>query len=490
MMSDTSCDSDSSSGNDEPMQKNRFRFVDVLTEVPNGDAAAAKELCLIDRGITSIESLETCKNMKKLELRGNGLHKLSFLEMNHELCWLGVACNRIRHIKYLQNLACLAVLDLSDNKLARLDGLTGLPALKSLIAARNRLTRVDGILPSKNPVLEMLILPHNFIQECSLSGFKQLRKFSLSHNCLRSFPKLKALPALSEIRLNSNKIMCIPPDVKELPTLTTLDIGNNCVTELRNLVSLRGLLKIESLNLQGNQVAVDMKEEQLLALLATMPKLEIVNNRRQTGRPRKKRRIAKEQHTRRHSQSSASYWVGGERAKANKEQFSHQGLKAADSEISSNFQKVTKKMKKCFSQETGGNSRRVEGQPVPRRKRKVLKKSSKNATVRHLDAALDSSDCGVASKQNVLQGSCKRQRTAQVDSVFVGEAVPFPGSGHAPTNGSAAKECHVLSLKGHNISKKTKTSHGISRSSPLATKSGTIKAKRGLGRRKRHQHVD
>lgn len=90
-----------------------------------------------------------------------------------------------------------------------------------------------------------------------------------------------------------------------------------------------------------------------------------------------------------------------------------------------------------------------------------MQKSGKNAPVGHLDAVLDSSDCGVASKQNVLQASCKRQRTAQIDRVLAGEAAPFPGSGHAPTNGSAAKVCHVLSLEGHNVTEKMKTIHKV-----------------------------
>eukprot|EP00971_Amphidinium_carterae_P084134 1665562-Amphidinium_carterae.1 len=45
------------------------------------------------------------------ELAGNIISNLSFLEMNHALCWLGVAKNRLTKISYLSNLASLAVLD-------------------------------------------------------------------------------------------------------------------------------------------------------------------------------------------------------------------------------------------------------------------------------------------------------------------------------------------------------------------------------------------
>ena len=142
-----------------------------LTEVPNGDAEAAAEprhghsqvltltpalrrrrhlspeaLLLGNRQLTSVDSLESFKNLKKAELQGNSLSSLGcsalrreiccalfgnwlglrgFLEMNHSLCWLGVAKNKLRKISGLTNLSSLAVLDISDNKVTR-------PCLRSL----------------------------------------------------------------------------------------------------------------------------------------------------------------------------------------------------------------------------------------------------------------------------------------------------------------------------------------------------------------------
>ena len=151
-----------------------------------------------------------------LELELTWYVQRGWLEMNHSLCWLGLAKNRLRRLTHLQNLSSLAVLDISDNKVARcnattcqdmprhalncqfvllhsscsgafacvldkdrncmeflllrLDGLQNLQALKALIAARNRITLLDGISPKKNPLLETIVLSHNQLQSVSLAG--------------------------------------------------------------------------------------------------------------------------------------------------------------------------------------------------------------------------------------------------------------------------------------------------------------------------------
>lgn len=286
---------DDDSCSEEPHKQRHFRFVDVLTEVPNGDAASAKELLLEDRLLTSIETLESCRSLKKLELRGNLLGKLDFLDMNHELCWLGLAKNRFRRLSHLDNLRALAVLDISDNRIVKLDGLSGLVELKALIAVRNRIVRIEGLSPKKNPKLETLVLSHNQISECSLMKFAKLRKLSLGHNKLHGFPQLAELPSLAELRLNSNKLISVDSCVATLQHLSILDVGNNLVTKLSALEPLRGLLRLKSLSVLGNAVAEHMETQEMCALLASLPKLEIVNNKRLVGKSQKKRRQGRAQ---------------------------------------------------------------------------------------------------------------------------------------------------------------------------------------------------
>lgn len=277
--------------NEELVKTKHFRFADVLAEVPNGDAAAATELILKDRALTGFDSLEALPELKKLELCGNKISALDFLEMNHALCWLNLARNCLRKLSSLNNLSSLAVLDLSDNKLTHLSGLHGLQALKALILARNRISRFEGVSAKKNPALETLVLSHNRIPDFSLSGFQNLRKLSLGHNKLHEFPMLKNLPALSELRLNENKITRVTDVVTKLSKLSILDIGKNLIKDVAALETLRGLLWLKSLNLLGNPVAEEAEQERLLKdLLNSLQRLEIVNNRRQVGETQKKKR--------------------------------------------------------------------------------------------------------------------------------------------------------------------------------------------------------
>jgi len=264
----------------EEVPEKRLRFVDVLSEIPNGDASNATELCLPGRGFTDIDSLESCRSLKKLELRDNYVAELDFLEMSHELCWLGLAKNRLERISGLNNLSYLAVLDLSDNRIARLEGLSGLAGLKALIAARNHISKVEGLSPKKNPLLETLVLSHNRISECNLAPFPGLKKVSMAHNKLHAFPGMATLPQLMELRLNGNSITALSRDIARQPKLSILDVGNNLLQSVESLEPLRGLLWLKSFNFFGNSIASDVEKEPLQALMASLPALEILNNRR------------------------------------------------------------------------------------------------------------------------------------------------------------------------------------------------------------------
>mmetsp|Transcript_44862 Transcript_44862/g.100819 ORF Transcript_44862/g.100819 Transcript_44862/m.100819 type:complete len:487 (-) Transcript_44862:227-1687(-) len=282
--------SDTGESDEEKPPNKRLKFVDILAEVPKGDTEKAAELILTDRGLTCLDSLEALRSLRKLELRKNFISRLDFIEMNHALCWLGLASNRLKRISFLDNLTSLAVLDISDNRITRLDGLTSLSALKALIATRNRITQLQGVSPKKNPALETLVLSHNSITECNLGGFTNLKKLSLAHNGLHAFPGMGKLPALSELRLNGNKITSVAQNVTYLPALSILDVGNNMLTQMGGMEPLRGLLRLKSLTVQGNVVASDMEAAGMKELLASIKSLEIVNNRRQEGAGPKKRK--------------------------------------------------------------------------------------------------------------------------------------------------------------------------------------------------------
>eukprot|EP00397_Hematodinium_sp_SG-2012_P035029 GEMP01037628.1.p1 GENE.GEMP01037628.1~~GEMP01037628.1.p1 ORF type:complete len:485 (+),score=102.20 GEMP01037628.1:15-1469(+) len=255
-----------------------LRAIHLSAEVPNGDISNARELLYVDRDLHAVESLECFRSLQKLDLGRNKLQSVSFLEMNHALKWLSVANNRLKLLQGLHNLSNLVVLNLGGNQLTQLSrGLVGLTALRNLLLHDNQLVTLDGIYPKNHPQLQQLVLSNNKLgPEVSVQGFTTLKKLALSKNELFSFPTLANLPSLSELKLNQNNIMSIPEEVKYLPDLSILDIGNN---PLKSVEPLAPLHKLKNLNLKGTPL-----EEVELG----WPRLEVLNFRRVGEKKNKK----------------------------------------------------------------------------------------------------------------------------------------------------------------------------------------------------------
>jgi len=267
----------------------RMSFAEVLAESPQGEEST--QLVLNNRGISDVDPLSRLKELKKLELRGNQLSRLRFLEANSALCWLALAGNRFTKLDHLQKLQSLAVLDISDNKISSFVGLAGLQSLKALIATRNLVRNVTGITPESHPLLETLVLSHNQIEDFSFKGFPALKKISLSHNALKSFPELSELPELAELRLNGNKIASVGACAAGLNKLAILDIGSNDIASIDDLAVLKRLPTLKNLSLFGNACAPDRDAppKALLEFVKDLPKLEVLNNKRQDGQSGKKK---------------------------------------------------------------------------------------------------------------------------------------------------------------------------------------------------------
>jgi len=162
--------------------------------------------------------------------------------------------------------------------------------------ARNRLATLDGLSAKNNPALETLVLSHNLIRDCSLRGFKELKKLSVGHNKLRAFPNLEKLPALTELRLNGMYLSSVRDSISSLESLSIVDLGNNKFSGVAGLKPLADLLALKSLILLGNPCApkdADETDGELKSFLEGLPKLEIFNNRRRDGQASSKKKKAK-----------------------------------------------------------------------------------------------------------------------------------------------------------------------------------------------------
>ena len=95
----------------------------------------------------------------------------------------------------------------------------------------------------KADVVEYLNLDRNQLtnvdEVASLAGLKWLR---LNDNRLSSLPDLKALAGLRRIYLRNNKFAAVPEQLKDLPSLTDIDMSGNPVKEVPAwLVEKKGL---------------------------------------------------------------------------------------------------------------------------------------------------------------------------------------------------------------------------------------------------------
>ena len=95
----------------------------------------------------------------------------------------------------------------------------------------------------KADIVEYLNLDRNQLtnvdEVASLAGLKWLR---LNDDRLSSLPDLKALSGLRRIYLRNNKFAAVPEQLKDLPSLTDIDISGNPVKEVPAwLVEKKGL---------------------------------------------------------------------------------------------------------------------------------------------------------------------------------------------------------------------------------------------------------
>ncbi|UKJ87971.2 long-chain-fatty-acid--CoA ligase 5 [Theileria orientalis] len=187
-------------------EENKLDLAKISGIVKDGDITKCKTLILNDGGITQVEELYSMKSLEKVTLCNNKIKDL-------------------RNVPNLSKLANLEVLILSHNN------------------------------------IESFKSPNTFMNK--------LKKITLSHNKLREFPISDKYPVLTELRLNSNKILSLPNNLELYSCLKILDLGNNQIVNLRGLYKLSNL---KDLNLSNNP-SVDVKE-----VLSNLKQLKIYNS--------------------------------------------------------------------------------------------------------------------------------------------------------------------------------------------------------------------
>eukprot|EP00026_Physarum_polycephalum_P010540 Phypoly_transcript_10706.p1 GENE.Phypoly_transcript_10706~~Phypoly_transcript_10706.p1 ORF type:complete len:331 (+),score=36.47 Phypoly_transcript_10706:44-994(+) len=164
----------------------------------------------------------------------------------------------------------LTELDLTNNRLKSLQNLTHLTNLQKLTLRQN-------LLPSAEALLSLTTLTHldlydNQLTSCENFNFPHVTNLDLSFNHLRHIPNALALPSIKELYFVNNKISAISTGVRNLTTLTLLELGSN---RIRNLENLELLVNLEQLWLGMNKITTI----QNLDTLTKVTKMSIQSNR-------------------------------------------------------------------------------------------------------------------------------------------------------------------------------------------------------------------
>lgn len=119
---------------------------------------------------------------------------------------------------------------------------------------RNRLKHLDGISQLSN--LTELNLSRNEIADFPLEikYLRQLMRLYLNQNNLKIIPEdvFPFWEKLQFLKLSTNRIGKLPPDIIKCQNLSYLNLSNNCLTDLEPLV---GLFHIKELYAERNQLA-------------------------------------------------------------------------------------------------------------------------------------------------------------------------------------------------------------------------------------------
>ena len=198
--------------------------------------------------------LPVCKitSLKTLTLRGNNLmNLLPDFDNLRNLQELNLSYNKFELIpQSVFRLKHLLYINLTGNSLQSLPtALTGLKSLKVIHAQDNQIAYIPEVFPN----LLYLNVANNKLFNFSVASMKQLKSLNANNNFLENIPMgTYSLPRIQSIRLSSNQIRYVSPDIVQLRKLRTLDLGNNKLTSIPHV--LQQLDRLDYFNVRGNSI--------------------------------------------------------------------------------------------------------------------------------------------------------------------------------------------------------------------------------------------
>eukprot|EP00903_Cladosiphon_okamuranus_P012061 g11323.t1 len=209
----------------------------AIRELPEddlGEAIALKGLLLSGNRLSSLpSSVGNLKSLETLELSDNTIRSLpESIGRLKRLATLTLSNNGLMRLpESLGELSSVKLLDLSRNAIERVPGgLSGLGALTSLDMRENKLTEVPP-LPAGGRLAQVFL------------GFNLL-------TTLDGAALLIVSGGLTELHVQSNRILRLPEEIGSLARLKTFDVSNNDLAELP--AALGYLPELHRLAVDGN----------------------------------------------------------------------------------------------------------------------------------------------------------------------------------------------------------------------------------------------
>lgn len=226
----------------------------VLNQSENDDITLEQlenitEINAVNSGISSIEGLQYCKNLKYLELMHNRIRDFKPIENLSNLEGLDVAGNRISDLKVFKNLKSLKFLDVSRNSITKIEGLEELSNLEQLFLDKNQIAIIEGLETLTN--LNRLVLSNNgiyFIE--GLEKLSNLEYLYLRDNEINHIENISHLSKLRLLELSNNHVA----EVQGLEELTNLEYLYLTKNRIDKIEGLEGLTKLGDFDISDQEI--------------------------------------------------------------------------------------------------------------------------------------------------------------------------------------------------------------------------------------------
>lgn len=253
-------------------------LADAVEKPANKITAAS----LKDKGITQIDDMTECSQLRKLDLTGNQLSTVDSLkglrDVATSLVYLNLSNNGMVDMDVVEDMPQINVLNVSNNKIDRiLQSVNKLTQLRALILGHNQIKTIEHIDTLEQ--LNTLVVSHNQIKDIpKMPLLTEMAKISAAHNKISKIPDLSMYGKLKELRLNDNRITTIPEHFRECSSLRVIDLGSNKLDDWTSIAPLASLEKLDNLNLKGNPICSESDYRK--RVVEMVPSLRILDGER------------------------------------------------------------------------------------------------------------------------------------------------------------------------------------------------------------------